>query len=403
VTAALVLGALFAVWVQVLPPRGFRRRRPIGDEIEYLARARGADLYGPSPFLRVPLFITLVRLARGRERFTAALLSALALVTIALTAVGGWLVAGAPGALAVGGLYLLLPDRWLLSRHLWPDTLLAFCHALLLVLILLAERGADVSPWLLGGVAALAALTRIDGVVLVPALGLVSGGQGTSGDWLALALPSVGALGLLSLWHGWRHGIPWPDTTVGFNLMVMAEEQRRPGAAVERVVGAAWARWDPAAGATADTGRSVLRRPGSLLLGAVRRVVSMLGPDTFGRERLLGDTPGAYPELGALPRRWLRGALRFSFPALVALAAGGAVAEPQLCRAPLALALAAFLAGSLVHARTRYRFALLPHLAFCGGLGLLSLGEATQRGTTGLVVAVTFGLLAQASARSENG
>lgn len=402
-TVALVTFALVAVWVQVLPPRGFRRRTPIGDEIEYLARARGPDPYGPAPFLRVPLFIAFVRLARGRERLTAALLSALALATIALTAVAGGLVAGAPGALAVGGLYLLLPDRWLLSRHLWPDTLLAFCHALLLVLILLAERGAEISPWLLGGVAALAALTRIDGLVLVPALGLVSGGQGTGGDWLALALPSVVALGLLSLWHGWRHGIPWPDTTLGFNLMVMAEEQRRPGAAVERVVGAAWARWDPAAGATADTGRSVLRRPGSLLLGALRRVVSMLGPDTFGRERLLGDAPGAYPELGVRPRRWLRGALRWSFPALVALAAGGAVTQAALCRAPLTLAAATFLAGSLVHARTRYRFALLPQLAFCGGLGMLALGHPELRDETLGVMGLVFGLAALVPPRAENG
>jgi hypothetical protein len=400
---ALVTFALVAVWVQVLPPRGFRRRTPIGDEIEYLERARGPDPYGPAPFLRVPLFIAFVRLARGRERLTAALLSALALVTIALTAVAGWLVAGAPGALAVGGLYLLLPDRWLLSRHLWPDTLLAFCQALLLVLILLAERGAEISPWLLGGVAALAALTRIDAVVLVPALGLVSGGQGTGGDWLALALPSVGALGLLSLWHGRRHGIPWPDTTLAFNLMVMAEEQRRPGAAVERVVGAAWALWDPAAGATADTGRSVLRRPGSLLLGALRRVLSMLGPDTFGRERLLGDAPGAYPELGARPRRWLRGALRWSFPALVALAAGGAVTQAALCRAPLTLALATFLAGSLVHARTRYRFALLPQLAFCGGLGMLALGHPELRDGTLGVMGLVFGLAALVPPRAENG
>lgn len=401
--AEWLLGAVVAILIQVVAGRGLGRRTPIGDENEYLARVRGPDPYGPAPFLRVPIFIAFVRLARGRERLTAALLAALALATIALTAVAGGLVAGAAGALAVGGLYLLLPDRWLLSRHLWPDTLLAFFHALLLVLILLAKWGAEMSPWLLGGVAALAALTRIDAVVLVPALWLVLAVRGSGGDWLALALPSVVALGLLSLWHGRRYGIPWPDNTVGFNLMVMAEEQRRPGAAVERVVGAAWARWDPAAGATADTGRSVLRRPVSLLLGALRRVVSMLGPDTFGRERLLGDAPGAYPELGVLPRRWLHGALRWSFPALVALAAGGAVAQPALCRAPLTLAAATFLAGSLVHARTRYRFALLPQLAFCGGLGLVALGEPELRGETLGVTALVFVLAALVPPRTENG
>lgn len=398
-----LVGAFVAILIQVAAGRGLGRRRPIGDENEYLARARGPDPYGSAPFLRVPLFIAFVRLGRGRELLTAALFSALALATIGMTAAAGWLAAGPTGALVVGGLYLLLPDRWLLSRHLWPDTLLAWFHALVLVLILLGDRAGGISPWLLGGVAALAALTRIDAVVLVPALGLVAAGRGTGGDWFALALPSVVALGLLSLWHGRRYGIPWPDTTVGFNLLVMEEEQRRPGAAVERVVGGAWARWDPAAGTTADTGRSVLRRPGSLLLGALRRVVSMLGPDTFGRERLLGDAPGAYPELGARPRRWLRGALRWSFPALVALAAGGAVAQPSLCRVPLTLAAATFLAGSLVHARTRYRFALLPHLAFCGGLGLLALGEPELRVERLGVVGLVFVLAALVPARTEDG
>lgn len=400
-TVALVTFALVAVWVQVLPPRGFRRRTPIGDEIEYLARARGSDPFGPVPFLRVPLFIAFVRLARGRERATAALLAAVALVTIGLTAAAGWLAAGPAGALLVGGLYLLLPDRWLLGRHLWPDTLLAVFQAGLLLLVLASGRGLEFSPWLPGSVAALAVLTRIDALVLVPALVVEAMLRGASTDGLALALPSLVALVLLSLWNAWRHGRPWPDTTVGFNLMVLAEEERRPGAAVEQVVGAAWARWDPAVGRS-SSGPSVLRRPGALVLGALRRLVSMLGPDTFGRERLLGDAPGAYPELGARPRRWLRSLLRWSFPALVALAAGGAVAQPALCRAPLTVALATFLASSLVHARTRYRYPLLPHLAFCGGLGLLALGDPELRGTSLGVIGGAFVLAALAPARAEN-
>lgn len=111
-------------------------------------------------------------------------------------------------------------------------------------------------------------------------------------------------------------------------------------------------------------------------LGALRRVVSMLGPDTFGRARLLGDAPGAYPELGPRSRRWLRSALRWSFPALVALAAGGAMAQPAL---------------------------LLPHVAFCGGLGLLALSEPERRGETLGIIGLVFGLAALVPQRVENG
>jgi hypothetical protein len=400
-TAALLLVGTAALALEVIVRRRLGPRTPIGDELEYLDRARRADPYSPSPFLRVPLFIAFARLARGDGTLTSLLLFGVALAGIGLTAWAGHLAAGPLGMLAVGLLYTLLPDRWILSRHLWPDTLLALWQAAILVLVVAATQGETVSPWLFGGLAGLAVATRVDALALLAPLLLVSRFHGHSGGGMALvalAAPSLVVLTVLTVWNRSRHRIAWPDTTVLFNLRVGAEERRSPGAGVEQVVGAAWSKW-----IRREEDEGSVRSRATILLDAPRRLLAMLGADSFARDRLLGSRPGAYPELPRFPRALLRGALRVSFPLLLALAVGGVVARPELCREPLVLGATILVASSLVHARTRFRYSLLPHLAFCAGIGLVSASASGQWERFLLVVTLAGGLFLLLPERIEEG
>lgn len=404
-TAAVLLVGAAALALEVFVRRGLGRRVPIGDELEYLDRARRDDPYSPTPFLRVPLFIAFARLARGNGTLTALLLALVTVAGIGLTAWAGHRAAGPAGMLAVGLLYIVLPDRWILSRHLWPDTLLALWQAAILMLVVAAAQGETVSPWMFGVLAALAVATRVDAIALLVPLLLVPLFHGPAAGvtaLVALAAPSVLVLVALSGRNWLRYGIPWPDTTVLFNLRVGAEERRSPNAGVEQIVGAAWSRWS-AQGGSSEAARESPDSRAAILLGAPRRFVSMLGSDSFARDRLLGNRSGAYPELPATPRALLRGALRVSFPLLVALAAGGAVARPEVCREPLILGATILVASSLVHARTRFRYSLLPHLAFCGGIGLVSMADSGERGALLVVVGLAFAMLLLAPERVEEG
>jgi len=128
-TAFVVLAGvlLAATLTQVWARLGFGRRVPIGDENEYLARARAEDPFGPVPFLRVPLMTAFARLA-GKTRTEVRLrnaLSFIAVATVMLVAAAGFVVHGPWGAIACVLLFTLLPDRVILSHHVWPDTLLA--------------------------------------------------------------------------------------------------------------------------------------------------------------------------------------------------------------------------------------------------------------------------------------
>lgn len=377
--SALALVALAAAGVELAAWRGLGRRIPIGDEVEYLARARSADAFSPEPFLRVPLMPALARLA-GSEPRLRAFLALLSVATVTVTAGAAFLAGGAAGAVTCGLLLAILPDRVLLSQHVWPDVVLAFWQAALLLLLSWTTWVEPTPFWLWGLIVAGASLTRIDGVVLLPALSLHPALR--SADSLGRALlnlwgPTVLALAAWSLRNSRRYGVPWPDTTIWFNVAVLEREQRNVGRPLptEHLVRSAYGDWSGAdhqrrASQSRAAVLRIVRRPGVWWSRFLLRSYQMLGADTFGIEKLLHPGNGAYPALGPLSRRLFSRILVVSFPLLAALAVASAALGPPALRAVFAPAIAVFVAACLVHARTRYRYALLPYLSYAASWAL---------------------------------
>jgi hypothetical protein len=333
-TLAMLVVAAAATAVQVVIRLGLGRRRPVGDEMEYLARATSSDPFGPTPFLRVPLMATFVRLTGPDEGRIRNACSVVAIATVVLVAAAGLTVHGPAGAIVSGTLFMLLPDRILLSQHIWPDVLLGLVHAGLVAVILGWGGRGTLFPCLLGLAAAIAVLVRIDALVLLPAL-TVLGVNGPVDDGAigvaALWVPALALLGLLTLYNRRAYGIALPDNTALFNVSVLAAEHRsaaEPSVPVDALVRSIWPEWEE----STDRGRvdgfrralaQIAREPARLARGLVGRVRQMLGPDSFARDRLLAPETGAYPELAPLLRAAFTSALRVSFPCLATLALAG--------------------------------------------------------------------------------
>jgi hypothetical protein len=379
-----VLGAVLAagVVVELAALRGMGRRRPIGDEGAYLesATARAAGALPPQRFLRPPLLPWLAAVC-GDESRLRLLMAAASLLTVALTAAAGWRLGGAELALVAALLLAAQPERILLGCHIWPDTLLALVLAALALTVTFpaTEPAAALAA---GGLVLLGVLIRIDFLVVPP---LLLAGWGTPAGPPApvlaacLLLPSLLGLAALSIRNYRRWGIPLPETTWAFNLMVMGTEAAGLGApgrfSFEPVIRRTFAEWTrlelaagPGRGITAL--RQTVRSPRRLTHGIVRRLLTLAGPDTFIRQKLL-PADGAYPDLGERARRRWGVALRVAFPALLTVVLLTAVAgrRPPASYAWPALGLLAV--AALFHARTRYRVAALPALSLLAAEGLL--------------------------------
>lgn len=385
------LGAVLAAGlaVQLAALRGMGRRRPVGDEAAYLEGAAARDPGAPPPqrFLRPPLLPWLAALClrgvppdRGERRLRA-LMAAAAVLTPALTAAAGWRLGGPELALAAALLLAAQPERIVLGCHIWPDTLLALVLAALAVAVTFpaADPAAALAA---GALAALGVLIRIDFLVVPPLL--LAGWAARAGpppplSAACLLVPALLALAALSIRNYRRWGIPLPDTTWAFNLMVMGTEAAgldAPGRfAFDPVVHrafSAWTRQDLAAGprqGLASLGRTV-RSPRRLARGILRRLLTLAGPDTFVRQKLL-PAAGAYPDLGERARRWWGAALYAAFPALLTVVLAAAVAGRHAPASHAWPALGLLAVAALFHARTRYRVAALPALSLLAAEGLL--------------------------------
>jgi ABC-type multidrug transport system permease subunit len=376
--AALLFILATATAVQAWIRFGFGRRDPVGDENEYLARAKSPDPFGPYPFLRVPGMAAFVRIVAGRsgEAGVRTALAAISVATIMLTAGAGLARHGVEGALLCALLLIVVPDRIVLSEHIWPDTLLALLQAaLLLLMVWSAER--EVAPWLFGLVAALAVLTRIDAVALLIGLSVFPALKLSPLALLALWLPAILSLAVLTARNVARYRLWLPDTTALFCLSVRAEEHRRSDEApvpLRTLIAATWPGWIGGknvrpAGVFLRAARSLAKHPWRAVRVAARTIWQMLGADTFAIQVLLGADPLAYPDLRPSIRQALVTALRVSFPVLAAATVASVAANPS-GRAYLLPTLTMFLAACLV-ARTRYRYGLLPGLTFAVIDGLL--------------------------------
>lgn len=401
-TAAIQAGLCF----------GSGYRTPVGDENEYLSRARSDDPYGPNPFLRVPLMIFFARrfASGGNEQPVRNALAMVAVATTLFLGLAGYLTFGPVGAVMATMLYLLLPDRMILSQHLWPDTMLALYQSMLLFMLSVSAILEPPSPWIFGLVIAAAAMTRIDGILLAPAvtLALVAMGENARLIWPGIGTPMIAALAAVS-WHNQRnYRIPWPDTTSLFNISILAGENKRRGEkakTVEHLVQAAWPVWNTSGHSERRKHSlracvSIIQKPYTLLLGFVRRGWQMVGGDFFSIEVLLDANTGAYREMSPRIRKAWVNSLRFSFPLLLGLSAAGMILHPSV-RPLMIPAGTCFLLTCLIHARTRFRFSILPSLCFSATACVAGLPTSERAWPTAVLVVSLMAVFSMSPGRRE--
>lgn len=386
--AALWIVFAVASIVQVYLRFGLGRRVPWGDEGEYLERARSADPLTPEPFLRPPL-MTFFVLASGRSEFAARNALSLVAILIALVVAAAGYVSGGFGvAIACGLVYVFLPDRMVLSQHIKPDVLLALWHSLVLLLIVCAAEGPAFLVVGFGLLSTATILTRVDGIVVAFVLSLhplVRESDMPVASLSVLWTPVIASLAIVSAFNARRYGRMLVDDTTLFNLTVVAREHDlAPGATVpvQAVLMPAlfreWRRLTPAERADAGrrAARQIARQPLRFVRGVIERTWQMLGRDTFATQNLLAPETGAYPKMPGRLRSVFKRSLRFSFPLLVSLAAAGGVANPGEESYYLVVALATLVGVCLFHARTRFRYAILPELSLAAVAGLNALAHA---------------------------
>lgn len=362
---------------------------PVGDEIEYLKRAEERDPYSPELFLRVPLLIFLCRLMRGRPRPITSTLGLVSAATVAGVAIIGFAHTGLVIVVPLL-LWLALPERVALANRIWPEPILTACASAATGLLLL--QPSHVAIWL-GGVCALATLTRIDGLVWSPLAAIALGSMQamTPTAWLQVLLPTGAVLAGLCLLNGLRYGIPLPDTTVLFNLLVMSKEQ--PSDSTVAPVQATLPDWNADSSSqhrlrvTVMSLASSLKSPVKTLLGVFRRASDLLGRETFFADIIL--QPSAYQ---ATPR-WRRWLLRHG--ASVLLGSAIAIVLWQLPHSVwFALPGAGIaLVSCLAHTRTRYRQPLLPIAVIIHANGWHRVSTVSDFGPLLLVSVVGSGIL----------
>lgn len=388
--AATIAAGLVGLTVQFAALFRMGKRRPIGDEWAYLERGRSDDPFAPRLFLLppvLPLLSRLCHLGSGPwkrdlgEGLLRLLMAVVSVLTVVLTAIAGWRLGGPSVALLGGILLAVHPERIVLGCHIWPDTLLAATIAALMVFSTLPEGPYE--ALLAGALCAVGVMVRIDFLIVPPIFFVAwseASGPPTVIATAALLSPPVLALFLVSVHNYRRYGIPLPDTTWAFNLLVARSDVRSEGDhrfEIEHTVQNALETWrDLAPMDAAHSGlralRDIFRVPLRFGRGIIRRLLILAGPDTFIRQKLL-PAEAAYPDLGTRQRRWWENSLVIATPLLVAISLTGAAAE---CGLPGSFAwpsIGLATVAILFHTRTRYRVAVLPALSLVAAQAIVGL------------------------------
>ena len=367
----LVLSVL--ILVQWLVRRAMGPVVSVGDEGGYISCGGQADPYCPKAFLRVPLMAWISKQAHRystRPEQTLRLATSVAsAATILVSMISAQILGGTQASLVIGFLLVFMPERIILSHHIWPDIWLGLWLSLACLILVWPGLSLNLSTILLGVVAAMAFMTRFDALLLAPFVGF--GLMPLSfWQWMFILLPTLFVFAGLSIRNARRYKIPWPDNTWMFNMMIAAgetEQIRAEQIRIEREVGKAFMVWKQQSHPDRFTSgvasfRKLAARPVRAFSGLLLRLWASLGPDSFVSQRLLPPIGRAYPEISGRFNHGLHIALRFAFPMFVSAMfltlLVGELPAPAILWPTLALAVA-----TLIFNRTRYRQAWLPGAA----------------------------------------
>ncbi len=379
----------FAAW-RLLKPQ-----QAVGDEKAYLAHGEQQDPYKPRMFLRVPLMHWLARRCYLMGCPSTCLRGVMAVSGIVTCGAAFWsagLAGGLTGMFVCGGVLLCLFERVVFNQHMWPDPLLA-CFLAIIQLLLLTVEDAVLCGSLCGILVALSALTRLEQLALAPGVFLAILARGASPSLLLLACvagPAAISYLLWTLHNGLRYGIWLPDNTWLFNLKVMSSEVEatQHGQTVQQLVQDVAKDWkQQSTRPSAGLFNTLLRSPFTMIYTLLRRVASLLGPETVISQRLLSPRGKAYTQ--QLP--WAKVLMHLAAPGFVTVAI---IWQLYLLRSPPVFLIPSafiFVAFCAFHTRTRYRLSLLPSLGVW--LAWLAGSPAASAGfdITSMVFAVTAG------------
>ncbi len=343
-------------------------QKVIGDEGGYIALANNTPKN--HLWLRVPLFIIVPWLARliGKKqqvRNARVLMSLISAATIGIAGFYTHQQAGIYAGFTTGLLLIFCFERAVLVLHLWPDALLGLW--LLLFSIVMTQIEGPFGWSCLGILAALGFLTRVDFTILAIFGGAFAAFQNEA-PLLPLTLtiaPTLLAAALLAVRNGRKHGIWWPDTTVFFNLSVSVIEAENPSSTTNQLMRMTSQKVKDSGNsydsATRDLIQGYTDKPLLFLYQFARRIITLLGRDTFVSQVLIDQNKAAYlPQAQIFKRKIGRLIMVFGFPLLF-----GAflIQIPALRGDVVMLILAVIAVQSAVQTRSRYRMALLPVLA----------------------------------------
>ena len=308
----------------------------------------------------MPLFPAVGRLAAlGRldpARWLAATCALASIVTVGLAASAARLLGG-PVAAAIATAFLLLAlERHVFARRRWPDPLLG-CWTTALFLGLVA----DWPPLAIGAVLAIAAATRVDALVMLPAaiVSIAVNDVSLSGVITILVVPIV-TVAAITVSNGVRYHLWLPDTTFRFNVGLASAEARLMTQSTSERVSAAVRRWDPAQGRLEPVDEATRPKALDFLRGLRRRSVTLIGPDVFVREHLLT----------AAPSRSATVSLSIAAPTIIVLtvATAGRLTDAYSALLPVA---ALVITQAAFHTSTRFRHSFLPVLGCLSAVGVV--------------------------------
>lgn len=381
---AVILAVIVALQVGLLAT--LRPSALVGDEKDYLYRGGWADPHNPTVYLRVPLFPELSRwiniLSCNPERAWRWVNILFSNASAGIVLWAAYTVGGETALLISGLCLVLLIERQLLAQHIWPDTLLSLFNSILLLLLMTYPHTVS-SALMLGVVLMMSVMTRIEQLVLLPAVVVVLTQKIGYIDYIMITLvlaPAIVSLLLWTLVAKLRYGIGWPDTTWMFNVDLMKGELSAQQAGVHSInpmvadVHLKWIQMQGKGNAPKTNTIEPMPLP-KLLQTFLAKGLSFWGSDSFVVGRLLPPSGHAYPGMDAGLLRLLKVLLRWTFP-LVSLTCLWAVLIAPSIGYYMIPAIFLYLATVSVHFRTRYRLNLIPWLVVAGAVALSNISVA---------------------------